>query len=78
MSRNNAKSTISELEFQMEQLRQEKTAAQGEIKTLQDNMSELQIQVTKNKQTSEFSLGNKYTYMVEIQAGLNHMTLSVM
>lgn len=45
VSRNNAKSTISELEFQIEQLRQEKTAMQGEMKTLQDNAEELQIQV---------------------------------
>ncbi|XP_037292871.1 cytospin-A isoform X3 [Manduca sexta] len=45
VSRNNAKSTISELEFQLEQLRQEKTAMQGEIKTLQDNVGELQVQV---------------------------------
>ncbi|CAH0685979.1 unnamed protein product [Chilo suppressalis] len=45
VSRNNAKSTISELEFQLEQLRQEKSALQGEIKTLQDNVSEMQIQV---------------------------------
>ncbi|KAJ8711180.1 hypothetical protein PYW07_008422 [Mythimna separata] len=45
VSRNNAKSTISELEFQIEQLRQEKTAMQGELKTLQDNAEELQIQV---------------------------------
>lgn len=45
VSRNNAKSTISELEFQIEQLRQEKTAMQGEMKTLQDNVEELQIQV---------------------------------
>ncbi|XP_075983762.1 uncharacterized protein LOC142981622 isoform X2 [Anticarsia gemmatalis] len=45
VSRNNAKSTISELEFQIEQLRQEKTAMQGELKTLQDNVDELQIQV---------------------------------
>ncbi|XP_052752052.1 golgin subfamily B member 1 isoform X3 [Galleria mellonella] len=45
VSRNNAKSTISELEFQLEQLRQEKTALQGELKTLQDNAAELQIQV---------------------------------
>ncbi|XP_028157257.1 uncharacterized protein LOC114350598 isoform X4 [Ostrinia furnacalis] len=45
VSRNNAKSTISELEFQLEQLRQEKSALQGEMKTLQDNLAELQIQV---------------------------------
>lgn len=45
VSRNNAKSTISELEFQVEQLRQEKTAMQGELKTLQDTIEELQIQV---------------------------------
>ncbi|KAL0818466.1 hypothetical protein ABMA28_008924 [Loxostege sticticalis] len=45
VSRNNAKSTISELEFQLEQLRQEKSALQGEMKTLQDNLSELQVQV---------------------------------
>ncbi|CAG5046934.1 unnamed protein product [Parnassius apollo] len=45
VSRNNAKSTISELEFQLEQLRQEKAALQGEVKTLQENISELQIQV---------------------------------
>lgn len=45
VSRNNAKSTISELEFQLEQLRQEKTALQGELQTLQENTSELQIQV---------------------------------
>ncbi|CAH0758368.1 unnamed protein product [Diatraea saccharalis] len=45
VSRNNAKSTISELEFQLEQLRQEKSALQGELKSLQDTVSELQIQV---------------------------------
>ncbi|XP_050353270.1 uncharacterized protein LOC126775413 isoform X3 [Nymphalis io] len=45
VSRNTAKSTISELEFQLEQLRQEKTALQGELQTLQENSSELQIQV---------------------------------
>lgn len=45
VSRNNAKSTISELEFQVEQLRQEKSAMQGEINTLQENISEMQIQV---------------------------------
>ncbi|CAB3220174.1 unnamed protein product [Arctia plantaginis] len=45
VSRNNAKSTISELEFQIEQLRQEKAAMQGEMKTLKDNAEELQIQV---------------------------------
>ncbi|XP_052739261.1 extracellular matrix-binding protein ebh isoform X3 [Bicyclus anynana] len=45
VSRNNAKSTISELEFQLEQLRQEKSALQGELQTLQENNSELQIQV---------------------------------
>lgn len=45
VSRNNAKSTISELEFQIEQLRQEKTALQGEVNTLQENIAELQIQV---------------------------------
>ncbi|CAH0595213.1 unnamed protein product [Chrysodeixis includens] len=45
VSRNNAKSTISELEFQVEQLRQEKSAMQGELKTLQDTIEELQIQV---------------------------------
>ncbi|XP_039752107.1 uncharacterized protein LOC120628005 isoform X2 [Pararge aegeria] len=45
VSRNNAKSTISELEFQLEQLRQEKSALQGELQTLQENSSELQIQV---------------------------------
>ncbi|KAM3964041.1 LOW QUALITY PROTEIN: uncharacterized protein ACR2FA_002088 [Aphomia sociella] len=45
VSRNNAKSTISELEFQLEQLRQEKAALQGELKTVQDNIAELQIQV---------------------------------
>nr|XP_049699391.1 titin homolog isoform X2 [Helicoverpa armigera]XP_049699392.1 titin homolog isoform X2 [Helicoverpa armigera]XP_049699393.1 titin homolog isoform X2 [Helicoverpa armigera] len=45
VSRNNAKSTISELEFQIEQLRQEKTAMQGEMKTLQENAEEMQIQV---------------------------------
>ncbi|XP_053617605.1 cytospin-A isoform X6 [Plodia interpunctella] len=45
VSRNTAKSTISELEFQLEQMRQEKAALQGEMKTLQDNMAELQIQV---------------------------------
>ncbi|CAF4803033.1 unnamed protein product [Pieris macdunnoughi] len=45
VSRNNAKSTISELEFQLEQMRQEKTALQGELQTLQENTSELQIQV---------------------------------
>ncbi|XP_047538490.1 uncharacterized protein LOC125072051 isoform X2 [Vanessa atalanta] len=45
VSRNTAKSTISELEFQLEQLRQEKSALQGELQTLQENSSELQIQV---------------------------------
>ncbi|XP_045490593.1 uncharacterized protein LOC110997058 isoform X2 [Pieris rapae] len=45
VSRNNAKSTISELEFQLEQMRQEKAALQGELQTLQENTSELQIQV---------------------------------
>ncbi|CAH2052821.1 unnamed protein product, partial [Iphiclides podalirius] len=45
VSRNNAKSTISELEFQLEQLRQEKAALQGEVKTLQENASELQMQM---------------------------------
>ncbi|XP_038216857.1 cytospin-A-like isoform X2 [Zerene cesonia] len=45
VSRNNAKSTISELEFQLEQLRQEKAALQGELQTLQDSTAELQIQV---------------------------------
>ncbi|XP_050668380.1 cytospin-A isoform X5 [Leptidea sinapis] len=45
VSRNNAKSTISELEFQLEQLRQEKAALQAELQTLQENTSELQIQV---------------------------------
>ncbi|CAK1541804.1 unnamed protein product [Leptosia nina] len=45
VSRNNAKTTISELEFQLEQLRQEKAALQGELQTLQENTSELQIQV---------------------------------
>ncbi|GBP35434.1 Cytospin-A [Eumeta japonica] len=45
VSRNNAKSTISDLEFQIEQLRQEKAALQAELKTLQDNSSELQLQV---------------------------------
>ncbi|CAH0713541.1 unnamed protein product, partial [Brenthis ino] len=45
VSRNNAKSTISELEFQLEQFRQEKAALQGELQTLKDNSSELQIQL---------------------------------
>ncbi|XP_068623919.1 cytospin-A-like isoform X2 [Battus philenor] len=45
VSRNNAKSTISELEFQLEQLRQEKAALQGEVNTLQENIAELQMQV---------------------------------
>lgn len=55
MSRNTAKSTISELEFQLEQLRQEKTALQGELETLQENSSELQIQVSfKNDQITFF------------------------
>nr|XP_034827868.1 uncharacterized protein LOC117985287 [Maniola hyperantus] len=45
VSRNNAKSTISELEFQLEQLRQEKAALQAELHTLQETTSELQIQV---------------------------------
>ncbi|XP_049879034.1 uncharacterized protein LOC126375973 isoform X3 [Pectinophora gossypiella] len=45
VSRNNAKSTISELEFQLEQLRQEKAALQAELKTLQDNVTESQMQV---------------------------------
>ncbi|XP_045770638.1 uncharacterized protein LOC123871105 isoform X2 [Maniola jurtina] len=45
VSRNNAKSTISELEFQLEQLRQEKAALQAELQTLQETTSELQIQV---------------------------------
>ncbi|XP_063628430.1 uncharacterized protein LOC134799922 [Cydia splendana] len=45
VSRNNAKSTISELEFQLEQLRQEKAALQAELQTAQDATAELQIQV---------------------------------
>ncbi|CAG9559011.1 unnamed protein product [Danaus chrysippus] len=45
VSRNNAKSTISELEFQLEQARQEKTALQTELRTMQENCAELQIQV---------------------------------
>ncbi|KAH9629821.1 hypothetical protein HF086_009948 [Spodoptera exigua] len=53
VSRNNAKSTISELEFQIEQLRQEKTAMQGEMKTLQDNAEELQIQLALMSRAGE-------------------------
>ncbi|KAJ2940296.1 hypothetical protein O0L34_g11869 [Tuta absoluta] len=45
VSRNTAKSTISELEFQLEQARQEKSALQAELKAAQDNLQELQIQV---------------------------------
>ncbi|XP_072934224.1 uncharacterized protein spdi [Epargyreus clarus] len=45
VSRNTAKSTISELEFQLEQLRQEKAALQAELQTAQENAAELQIQV---------------------------------
>ncbi|XP_032527990.2 cytospin-A-like isoform X3 [Danaus plexippus] len=45
VSRNNAKSTISELEFQLEQARQEKSALQTELRTMQENCAELQIQV---------------------------------
>ncbi|XP_059048224.1 uncharacterized protein LOC131843569 [Achroia grisella] len=57
VSRNNAKSTISELEFQLEQLRQEKAALQGELKTQQDNVAELQaqVQVTADEKLSLMS-----------------------
>ncbi|XP_073948052.1 sperm antigen with calponin homology and coiled-coil domains split discs isoform X3 [Choristoneura fumiferana] len=45
VSRNNAKSTISELEFQLEQLRQEKAALQAELQSAHDAANELQIQL---------------------------------
>ncbi|XP_041971756.1 uncharacterized protein LOC121727815 isoform X4 [Aricia agestis] len=45
VSRNNAKSTISELEFQLEALRQEKAALAAELTALQASAADLQIQV---------------------------------